>query len=59
MSHQVHRSAVTGEYVTPEHAAAHPDTTVTETVPEPDDLVELYEEAEPGGHPKTSDHPLP
>lgn len=30
----VYRDAVTGRYVTPEYAAAHPDTTVSET-PDP------------------------
>lgn len=29
---KVYRDAVTGEYVTEEYAAEHPDTTVSETV---------------------------
>lgn len=32
MSETVYRDAVTGEYVTAEYAAEHPDTTVSETV---------------------------
>lgn len=31
---KVYRDAVTGEYVTAEYAAEHPDTTVSETVPD-------------------------
>ena len=32
MEHKVYRDATTGEYVTAEYAAGHPDTTVAETV---------------------------
>jgi hypothetical protein len=32
--HKVYRDAINGEYVTPEYAAEHPDTTVSETVPD-------------------------
>lgn len=33
-----------GEYVTEEYAKAHPDTTVAETVPDPDDDCEPDDE---------------
>lgn len=36
-SHTVYRDAATGEFVTAEYAAAHPDTTVAETVEPPAD----------------------
>lgn len=45
MSQKVNRDAGTGEFVTDEYAAQHPDTTVTETieVDVPDDASELTE----------------
>lgn len=41
-----YRDAVTGEYVTAEYAAEHPDSTVAEEVPD-DDLGDHYEDDDP------------
>lgn len=36
MSRTIHRSAITGRFVTAEYAAAHPDTTISQTLRTPE-----------------------